>query len=78
MYCVDLGDIIYIVYIVCIFTRVFLFNKVLSACICAVRSAHCHHTNRRNNTPNANMADHSVGARGELHESEVSKSDVLL
>ena len=29
-------------------------------------------------TPNANMADHSVVARDELHESEVSQSvDVL-
>jgi len=25
-------------------------------------------------TPNANMADHSVVARGELHESEASKA----
>ena len=28
----------------------------------------------RNNTPNANMADHSVGARDESHESEVSQA----
>ena len=28
----------------------------------------------RRNTPNANMADHSVVARDELHESEVSQS----
>ena len=27
-----------------------------------------------NNTPNANMADHSVGARDESHESEVSQA----
>ena len=26
------------------------------------------------NTPNANMADHSVGARDESHESEVSQA----
>ena len=29
---------------------------------------------RERNTPNANMADHSVVARDELHESEVSQS----
>ena len=28
-------------------------------------------------TPNANMADHSVGARDELHESEASESSVF-
>ena len=27
-----------------------------------------------NHTPNANMADHSVGARDESHESEVSQA----
>ena len=27
---------------------------------------------KHNQTPNANMADHSVGARDELHETEVS------
>ena len=29
------------------------------------------------NTPNANMADHSVIARDELHESEASEASVL-
>ena len=29
------------------------------------------------NTPNANMADHSVVARNELHESEVSQSSMI-
>ena len=29
------------------------------------------------NTPNANMADHSVGARNELHESEASEASVF-
>ena len=29
------------------------------------------------NTPNANMADHSVGARDELHESEASEASVF-
>ena len=29
------------------------------------------------NTPNANMADHSVVARDELHESEVSQSSMF-
>ena len=29
------------------------------------------------NTPNANMADHSVGARNELHESEASETSVF-
>ena len=29
---------------------------------------------RPRNTPNANMADHSVGARDESHESEVSQA----
>ncbi len=29
------------------------------------------------NTPNANMADHSVGAWNELHESEASQASVL-
>ena len=28
-------------------------------------------------TPNANMADHSVGARDELHESEASEASVF-
>ena len=28
-------------------------------------------------TPNANMADHSVGARDELHESEASEAKVF-
>ena len=28
-------------------------------------------------TPNANMADHSVGAREELHESEASEASVF-
>ena len=30
-----------------------------------------------NYTPNANMADHSVGARDELHESEASEASVF-
>ena len=30
------------------------------------------------NTPNANMADHSVVARDELHESEVSQSSMFV
>ena len=29
------------------------------------------------NTPNANMADHSVGAWDELHESEASEASVF-
>ena len=29
-------------------------------------------------TPNANMADHSVGARDELHESEASEASVFV
>ena len=29
------------------------------------------------NTPNANMADHSVGVRDELHESEASEASVF-
>ncbi len=29
------------------------------------------------NTPNANMADHSVGAWDELHESEASQASVF-
>ena len=29
------------------------------------------------NTPNANMADHSVGAQDELHESEASEASVF-
>ena len=29
------------------------------------------------NTPNTNMADHSVGARDELHESEASEASVF-
>ena len=29
------------------------------------------------NAPNANMADHSVGARDELHESEASEASVF-
>ena len=28
-------------------------------------------------TPNANMADHSVGSRDELHESEASEASVF-
>ena len=28
-------------------------------------------------TPNANMADHSVGARDELHETEASETSVF-
>ena len=31
----------------------------------------------RLNTPNANMADHSVGARDEFHESEASEASVF-
>ena len=33
--------------------------------------------NYTNYTPNANMADHSVGARDELHESEASEAKVF-
>ena len=32
---------------------------------------------RQYNTPNENMADHSVGARDELHESEASEAPVF-
>ena len=35
------------------------------------------HTKNINHTPNANMADHSVGARDELHESEASEASVF-
>ena len=35
---------------------------------------HCTPSNHVGYTPNANMADHSVVARDELHESEVSQS----
>ena len=33
-------------------------------------------TNKKYNTPNANMADHSVGAWNEVHESEASQASV--
>ena len=35
-------------------------------------------TNSKAYTPNANMADHSVGTRDELHESEASEASVPL
>ena len=63
VYCVDLSDIIYIVDIVCIFTSVFLFSEVFSACGWVVRSAH---NNEWNNTPNANMAVHESGVSQSL------------
>jgi len=49
LYCLDGSDIFYILYIVCIFAGVSVFNEVFSACGCLVSSTHCQHNNRPNN-----------------------------
>ena len=52
LYCLDESDIFhiaYIVYIVCVFASVFLFNEVFSVCGCLVSSTHCKHISRPNN-----------------------------
>ena len=43
----------------------------------ACRPSHSHSAFQRINTPNANMADRSVGARNESNESEVSRSSMF-